>query len=132
MTKFKSVLIIDDDTFNLILLERVFKKNNLAEVVFTALDGAEGLDKIKYLRDKKLDMPEMVLLDINMPVMNGIEFLKQLSELDLNPLPFKIFIMLTTALPDTLSNRITEKLVTANIEKPLSAENIRNMMEAYF
>ena len=68
------ILLVDDDEVDVMNVERAFAKNNIASSLHVASNGIEGLER---LRDGT--MPEdrrLVLLDINMPKMNGIEFLR--------------------------------------------------------
>jgi len=67
------LLAVDDDFINLKLIHTMLKKNpNVAEVI-EAKDGLDALTKIK-----QIDNIDIILLDIKMPIMNGIEFMENL------------------------------------------------------
>ena len=67
------LLVVDDDFINLKLIHTMLKKNpNITEVI-EAKDGLDALNKIKQIDDI-----DIVLLDIKMPIMNGIEFMENL------------------------------------------------------
>lgn len=66
------VLIVDDSLFFRMSLERTLKTDPLIEIIGMAYDAADAMEKIKQLR------PDVVTLDVEMPKMNGIEFLKKL------------------------------------------------------
>ena len=71
-----NILLVDDDELDVMNVQRAFRKNNIKNPLFIAHDGVEGLER---LRDGTV--PEdrrLVLLDLNMPRMNGIEFLREL------------------------------------------------------
>jgi len=68
-----SLLVIDDDDIDATALQRALKKLKLANPVYRAKDGLEGLE---LLRANKIPKPYIILLDINMPRMNGLEFLE--------------------------------------------------------
>ncbi len=71
-----NILLIDDDELDVMNVQRAFRKNNIQSPLFIAHDGIEGLER---LRDGTV--PEdrrLVLLDLNMPRMSGIEFLREL------------------------------------------------------
>ena len=70
-----SILLVDDDDIDAMGVERALKKMKLANPLFRARDGIEGLE---MLRAKKVDQPYLLLLDLNMPRMSGIEMLKEL------------------------------------------------------
>jgi len=68
-----SLLVIDDDDIDTTALQRALKKLKLANPLYRAKDGLEGLE---LLRGNKIPKPYIILLDINMPRMNGLEFLE--------------------------------------------------------
>ncbi len=71
----KSVLIVDDAAFMRLALKTVLEKNGF-EVVGEAENGAIGVRKYKELN------PDIVTMDITMPVLDGVEALKQIKEID--------------------------------------------------
>jgi CheY-like chemotaxis protein len=71
-----NILVVEDDQVDIMNVKRAFEKNRIANPLFVAGDGIEGL---RMLREN--DVPagrRIVLLDLNMPRMNGIEFLREL------------------------------------------------------
>ncbi|MEM1436161.1 MAG: response regulator, partial [Pseudomonadota bacterium] len=82
MTQFNEVeiLMIDDDELDVELFQRTLKKRRIANRLIWAKDGVEGLDILRGESPTKINRPVMILLDINMPRMNGHEFLEALRE----------------------------------------------------
>lgn len=70
-----SLFIVDDDDIDAIALERALRKLKLLNTVFRARDGREALE---LLRSGIVPAPYIILLDLNMPRMNGMEFLEAL------------------------------------------------------
>lgn len=66
-----TVLIVDDIPVNIILLKTMLARINVQ--ILTAVDGGQALDTVRKLK------PELVLLDIQMPVMNGLDVLKKMK-----------------------------------------------------
>jgi two-component system response regulator len=100
----KSILLVDDNHNDILLTQRAIKKNNIANDVVVAADGEEALDYLfcrgKYAnRDLMCDPPVVVLLDLKMPKLDGLETLKQIRE---NPKTKNLpVVMLTSSKEDT-------------------------------
>lgn len=79
MQKINTILLIDDDAITNFLNERIILKLNIAKNVKVTLNGNEGLAYfINNSQPKNPLHPDIILLDINMPVMDGFEFVKAL------------------------------------------------------
>lgn len=72
MNSVKSILLIEDDQIDRMTIQRSFKNLNIRNPLNVACNGEEGLEFIQ----NTTDIPCLIILDINMPKMNGIEFLK--------------------------------------------------------
>lgn len=90
-----TLLIVDDDDIDAISLERAMRKHLLPNKVYRAKDGQEALD---MLRAGFVEPPYVILLDLNMPRMNGLEFLQALRD---DPrLGITVVFVLTTSKSD--------------------------------
>jgi DNA-binding response OmpR family regulator len=80
----KFVLLVEDNPDDVALTKRAFKKSNIANDMFVAVDGAEALDFLfargAYADRDPEDLPEVVLLDLKLPKVDGLEVLRQLRE----------------------------------------------------
>ncbi|OGI75619.1 hypothetical protein A3C67_00845 [Candidatus Nomurabacteria bacterium RIFCSPHIGHO2_02_FULL_42_19] len=86
MEKTKSkILIVDDDSFLLDMYALKFSQNNFE--VHTAVDGAQAIEQLKSGLD-----PEIILLDIIMPIMDGFEMLEKMNQGKLSPNSTKIIL----------------------------------------
>jgi CheY-like chemotaxis protein len=75
------VLLVDDNAVDREAVRRAFHRHRIGNPFYEASDGLEALDMLKGTNgEPKLPRPHLVLLDINMPRMNGIEFLQALRE----------------------------------------------------
>ncbi|MBP1222457.1 response regulator [Flavobacterium sp. 1355] len=125
-----TILLIEDDELDIISVERSLKKIESEYELHTAYNGIEAL---RLLRDPNVGLrPDVVLLDINMPRMNGIEFLKVIRE-DEQLKHLKVFIMTTSSEINDRSE--AEKLgISGYIIKPLNyTENTKrsDSMDAF-
>lgn len=115
--KLVNILLIEDDEVDVMNVKRAFSKNNIKNPLFIAGDGVEALE---LLEDKITPLPKIIILDINMPRMNGIEFLKVLRANE-RLKNISVFVM-------TTSNEDSDKINAYNfniagyILKPLSFE----------
>ena len=72
----KPILLIEDDLVDQMTVKRAFKELKVINELRVANNGEEGLEMLK---DETLDKPGIILLDLNMPKMNGIEFLQEIK-----------------------------------------------------
>ncbi|MFN8300533.1 MAG: response regulator [Chitinophagales bacterium] len=113
--KAKTVLLIEDDELDIISVQRSLKKLDAAYSLHIAYNGKEALN---LLQQKEPVSPDVILLDLNMPKMNGLEFLRALRK-DEHLKHLKVFIMTTSA--DSVDRAATEQLgVSGYIIKPLN------------
>lgn len=68
----ESILLVEDDTVDQMTVKRALKEINITNQLIITNNGEEALE---FLRDEKNELPGIILLDLNMPKMNGVEFL---------------------------------------------------------
>lgn len=90
-------MLIDDNPDDNFYHERVIKKSHAAEVVISKDTGMAALEYLKSKKDSDHIHPELIFLDINMPGMNGWEFLQEYEKLDKDSQCKVIVVMLTTS-----------------------------------
>lgn len=121
-----SILHIEDDIVDTMVVERILKKKNLVSELFNAKNGVEALDLLKGKNGKKVN-PEIILLDLNMPKMNGLEFLKELrADADLKSI--KVFV-LTTSDDENDKKTAYKYNVSGYIIKPINATEFENLFD---
>jgi len=124
--KLLNILLIEDDSVDVMNVQRAFKKNNITNPLHIAFNGVEALNMLRGTNGKpKLNpTPRIILLDINMPKMNGLEFLRELRA-DPELKSISVFVM-------TTSNDDQDKIEAYNLNaagyilKPLSFEKFVN------
>ncbi len=113
------LLLVEDDEVDVMNVKRAFKKNNITNPLYFASNGLEALDMLRGIGDTQLPRERrVILLDLNMPKMNGIEFLRELrSDPELKLIPV---IVLTTSNEDRDKVEAYNFNVAGYIVKPVT------------
>lgn len=124
-----NILLVEDDEVDVMNVQRAFKRINVTNPLFVA---GNGLEALKLLRGGgEIAVPKqrlLILLDINMPKMNGIEFLRELrADRDLQHIPV---IVLTTSDEDRDRFEAYRLNVAGYILKPVTFPNFAEVMAA--
>lgn len=116
-----NILLVEDDEVDVMNVRRAFKKNNINNPLFVANNGLEALKHLREGLEKGDQVFKIILLDINMPKMNGIEFLHEVRK-DHQLKSLSIFVMTTS---DEEKDKVAayDLNVAGYILKPLSFEN---------
>ena len=130
MEKLSSVLLVDDDTTNNFLNELLFQQLNVTDRLLTAEDGARALDLIENTAGP--NEPALILLDVNMPGMGGIEFLEAYRRLPPAQRGATVIIMLTTTMDARDLSRLEELNIAGLVSKPLTKEKIDGILQLHF
>ena len=79
--KLLHILLVDDDEVDVMNVQRAFKKNNIINPLYVATNGLEALELLRGQDGPAIPGPRrLILLDLNMPKMNGLEFLRAIRE----------------------------------------------------
>lgn len=133
MRKLNHILLVDDDTINNFINEKLLKKLNCAQRISVKLNGEEALIFLKEECISSPDTcPDLILLDINMPVMDGFEFLERYKSLSFPNKSSVIIVMLTTSTNPNDTERLNKSGIGGYINKPLTEEKILNLMNEKF
>ena len=93
-----NVLLVEDDEVDVMNVKRAFKRNNITNPLYVAFNGLEALEMLRGDNGDSPQIPQqrrIILLDLNMPRMGGLEFLQELrADSKLRPIPV---IILTTS-----------------------------------
>ena len=124
------ILLIDDDSSDNFIHKMIIKNMDIADHIDVALNGEEGL---KYLLRDNTPVPEIIFLDINMPKMNGWEFMEEYKKLDESRRSKIVIGMLTTSFnPDDKSkSKFTTDIESFN-NKPLTEEMLSQIIDKHF
>ncbi len=126
MSKFNCVLLIDDDEPTNFLNKLTLKKHGCADTIISVFDGQQALN---YLNEHEgNDFPDLILLDINMPLMNGWEFLEEYERMDFFKKPPLIIMLTTSVNPDDEEKSKKYKSISGFMHKPLQADELDKVL----
>jgi CheY-like chemotaxis protein len=124
MGRFKKVLLVEDDPITIMVCERIIKMTEFADEVLSCDNGQKAINHIKeIIANPSITSPDIIFLDINMPVMNGWDFLEEFltlrSALSFTP---RIYILSSTVDPEDYKKAESFGIVTSFLSKPLGKE----------
>lgn len=103
----------------------------ITEKLYQARNGKEAIDLLQGLVKQQQPLPELILLDINMPVMDGFAFLDAYKKLDFPGKSFVIIVMLTTSMNPGDVKRAEQAGIDDYINKPLLEEALQEILEKH-
>ncbi|MDB5010588.1 MAG: response regulator [Mucilaginibacter sp.] len=126
-----SILLIDDDEINNFISIKLIKKAAPNANITACLNGRFAIEDLFEIQRKGIDkLPDFILLDINMPIMNGWEFLDEYKRLNIDPSgKSKIYIISSSVFSNDISRAYSYPMVRNFVSKPLSVEKIKEMLE---
>lgn len=133
-TRLVRILLVDDDEINNFISIKLIKKVLLNTEISACLNGRFAIDElIEINRKDPASLPDYILLDINMPIMNGWEFLDEYEKLNIDVAgKTKIYIISSSVFSNDISKAKTYRSVKDFVSKPLNIEKINELFVAEF
>ena len=126
-----NILLVEDDEVDVMNVKRAFKKHKITNPLYVAGNGVEALEMLRSQNGQPPVVPDtrrMILLDLNMPKMNGLEFLHELrKDEDLKRTPVTV---LTTSNEDKDRIEAYNLNIAGYILKPVTFMNFADVMVA--
>ncbi len=131
MRKLHRILLVDDDHTTNLLHQLLLEEMDVAEGIDIALNGKEALDHINSCDIK--DLPDLILLDLNMPLMNGLEFLEHYENVVKERKgSVKLLMLSTTTNPEDIAKAKQYDAFSEFVNKPLTEKKISKIWSQYF
>jgi CheY-like chemotaxis protein len=124
MQLYKSIILVDDDPINNLINKRLITKLSITEKVDEFLEAEKALQKLRTLDPKE---PTLILLDINMPVMNGWDFLNVYLK-EFPQRKDEIFVLSSSIDLQDRQKAMQYSVVKGFVEKPLTPEKMKGIV----
>lgn len=132
----EQILCIDDDPITLMLSKKVIEKSSFSDEIITAQNGEEALlyfNTLKYNKAKIVKKPQLIFLDLNMPVMGGWEFLDYFTSPAYNEFnSVNVIVLSSTINPEDLLKAKKYPIIKDFLSKPITKamlEYLKNKMD---
>lgn len=130
MAGFKKILLVEDDPISLMIVTRLMEISNFSIQVETAENGLIACNMLQKCKDENLLLPEIILLDLRMGIMDGWEFLDWYNEFSKDMAAIPPVYILSSTIDDSDTNLAsTYKQVKGFISKPITTEHLKEIME---
>ncbi|MFA9188313.1 response regulator [Flavobacterium sp. FBOR7N2.3] len=123
--KNKITYVIDDDKLSIKLMSMLISKNNFCDEIISFYNPQNALDELKNNAANPSKLPDVILLDLNMPVLDGWQFLDEFTQVDFAK-KIVIFIVSSSIDPSDLEMAKNYPIIKDYIVKPLSSEKLKH------
>ena len=133
MKKVNCILLVDDNEADNLFHTRTIHKAEVCKHLEIATGGQEALDYLEKCGDEGHPRPDLIFLDINMPGMNGFEFLEEYAKLDSKVKSKMVVFMLTSSLmPEDNEKAMKTGEISEFLNKPLTIKMVHDIVDKCF
>lgn len=122
------LLVIDDDDINIFIIKKIVEKTGFKVDMTAKTNGQLAVDYLKQNLNSGEKLPDLVLIDINMPVLNGWEFLDAYDLLNVTQ-KIDMYMLSSSVYENDIEKAKTYKIVKGFISKPLSIERLTELFK---
>ena len=124
-----NLLVIDDDDINIFIIKKIVEKTGFDIEMVARNNGQQAIDYLNETISQNKPLPRLVLIDINMPVMNGWEFIEAYETLGIDQ-KVDMYILSSSVYENDIEKTKSYKAVKGFISKPLSMERLTELIKA--
>ena len=127
-TKFERVLLIDDNDIDNFINERMITTSNFSKQVTVKNSGESALDFLRKNSDSTSTLPQVIFLDLNMPIMDGFGFLEEYEKLSDSIKKFcKVIVLSSSISAEDINRASTNPYVVKYLNKPLGEKYLQSV-----
>lgn len=130
MTKNNSIWIIDDDPIQIFIAKRLLKNLEVFQTIRTMANPKDALEELEGLSTSKDNLPDVLIVDLNMPQMDGWQFLDEYDGMSLEK-RIAIFLVTSSINPADVKRAENCSSVDGYLIKPLKAQDLENALKKY-
>lgn len=133
VSKFNCILLVDDDDTTNFVNRMIINQSDCAHHIEIASNGQEAVDFLQSQPNGAFPQPELIFLDINMPIMDGWGFLEQYNQLNPEQKGQVVITMLTVSLHEGDQEKAEKQpMINEFMHKPLTKEKLQDIIQYYF
>lgn len=130
---YRAIMLIDDNEIDNLINQKIIESANICDFIFThtggksAIEFLRNIEKIAIISGNQ-GLPDLIFLDIDMPLMDGFQFLDEFDTLSPTTKDYCKIVMLTSSInPQDMSKSKKYNYVKKYLNKPLSPENLKKL-----
>ncbi|MFC5284520.1 response regulator [Pedobacter alpinus] len=127
MRKIELACIIEDDPMHLFLTKKYIELTGLVEKILVCKNGKDAYETIKALFVNSEKLPQIIFLDLNMPVWDGWQFLDEFTKIPVKQ-KITIYILTSSVYQDDINRAETYSLTSNYLVKPISHEQMKTVL----
>ncbi len=122
-----NLLVIDDDEINIFIIKKIVVKTGYNVDMVSKNNGQLAIDYLAQIAEDENEFPHLMLIDINMPVLNGWEFLEAYDTLNPHQKP-DMYMLSSSVYENDIEKAKTYKSIKGFISKPLSIDRLKELL----
>jgi CheY-like chemotaxis protein len=128
MKKISLACLIEDDPLHVFIIKKFIDMDDRVSDLMVCNNGKEAFDKLSAMIKEEKQLPEVIFLDLNMPIWNGWQFLDEFAKTPITKETI-IYILTSSNSPDDLSRADKYNLQAHYLIKPISIENLTKVFD---
>jgi len=123
------LLVIDDDAINIFIIKKLIEKTGYPLEIISMSNGELAIEHLQKQNSQNLALPDLIFLDINMPIMTGWEFLVEYEKLSINKM-IPVYMLSSSIFQNDIDKAKTFPNVKDFMSKPMSNNQLINIFDS--